>query len=138
MTIDEAWRDLWAEIERHGYGGLTRHQLLWVDTRAVIDATNNGGIISYFYNSNASRYYDCLSALDQLGATTVRQLLEEAGSLFGERVSPDQEVRNAIINAWDGGRYSAALDRLDHQLYVEFPALEERLCEFLEEKVLPS
>jgi hypothetical protein len=134
MNSEESWRSICNTIKVSGYEALNSDQRVWVETRAIIDATNNGGVVSYFYNSGADRYYDCLTALERLAVFKVRALLEEAGSLFGKRVSASQDVRNSIISCWnDGDTIDALLDRLDEQLYAEFPALEVRLSEFLAE-----
>ena len=50
-----------------GYLALSDDEKVWLNVRALIDSTNNGGLISFFYNSYADTYQDYLSALDRLG-----------------------------------------------------------------------
>jgi hypothetical protein len=46
-----------------GYAALTEDERVWVNIRSLIDSTNGGGIISFFYNSGADTLPDCLKAL---------------------------------------------------------------------------
>ena len=115
-----------------GYATLTEREKVWINVRALIDSTNNGGLISFFYNSYADTLEDSLRALDLLRAGDVRLQVERVGALFGDCVPSDVHSRNKIINSWpDDPRREALLNRVDAYLYSRFSDLEHRLSKFL-------
>jgi hypothetical protein len=116
-----------------GYPALTDDEKVWLNIRALIDSTNNGGLISFFYNSYADNLPDCLRALNVLRAGDVRLQVERVCALFGDHVPSDGDARNRIISSWaDSNKPTdALLTKVDNYLYDRFPDLENRLDAFL-------
>ena len=100
MSTDPPWLGRWHELcdkwSRKGYAALTLPERIWFNVRSLIDLAQNGGLISYYYNSGADTLPDCLAALDSLGANDVRRQVERVNALFGGSVPPSQEARNRI------------------------------------------
>ena len=132
------WFALCDKAEDLGYPNLTPTEQVWMDIRSLIDSTNNGGIISYFYNSGADRLNECLAALDLLDATTVRAQLERIIALFPDGV-PDTVIgRNEVIDSWDDNDESinSLLEEVDNVMFSQIEQLEEKLNQFLIEQGL--
>jgi len=69
--LDGAWQALCLSSERFGYASLSDHERVWLNLGSLIDSVENGGLISYFYNSDADRLADCQSALRLVDAGSV-------------------------------------------------------------------
>lgn len=108
------WNTVCDKMISEGYNSLEEHEQVWIVVRGLIDAVNDGGLVSYFYNSWADDYEDMINALTQLEAFEVLELVEEFGEFFGDEVPDDINERNAIINSWDQNspesRYSESVD----------------------------
>lgn len=95
-ALAEDWNrlcDRWSEC---GYDSLNETEKLWLNVRRLIGAVNNGGLISYFYNSHAEHYDDCVHALNQLMEPEVLNEVQNLGALFGATVPVSIEERNRI------------------------------------------
>ncbi|TWT77503.1 hypothetical protein Pla123a_21640 [Posidoniimonas polymericola] len=126
------WDGLWDKYHAVGYEGMEPPELLWLNTRAFIDSVNNGGVVSFFYNSGADHYSDTIVALSELKATVAVEKLRAVGDLFGSKVPSDLGGRNDIINSWDNqGREAKVCDSSDSELYDYFPELEKLLEAYL-------
>jgi hypothetical protein len=143
--MEPFWTAQWNALcdKRYGQGGysaLTNDEKVWLNVRAIIDSTNNGGLISFFYNSYADTLTDSLEALNVLGAGDVRLQVERVCVLFGDHVPSDGDARNAIINSWPDGdkKRSALLNKIDDYLYDRFPDLEKRLEAFVRKSGLAT
>jgi hypothetical protein len=114
---------------------LTEPERVWVNTRALIDSVENGGAISYFYNSPADHLNDCMSALAQLELHGIAAALARVCAMFPGGVPAALEGRNAIIDAWPqdeaGDERDARLSAIDHQIEALIPDAEARLQAFL-------
>jgi Domain of unknown function (DUF4375) len=127
------WDQLCSRLNADGYPSLSDVEKAWFNTRSLIDFVNNGGAISYFYNSGADNWIDCRRALEALNAIDVRLLVERVAALFGENVPDDVETRNAIIESWDTDHArDAMLEEVDRKLFGRLDALEVALEVFLE------
>lgn len=104
-----------------------------MNVRGLIDSTQNGGLISYYYNSGADTLPDCLEALDSLGACDIRSQVERVNALFGDSVPRSLDGRNKIIDAWpdDDQLIDTILTEVDETLMPLMEALEVRLENFL-------
>ncbi|QDU87565.1 hypothetical protein Pla175_09300 [Pirellulimonas nuda] len=126
------WDELWDKYREVDYEGLKQPEQVWLNTRAFIDSVNNGGLISFFYNSGADLYDDTVFALGELKAFEALEALESFGKLFGDDVPFDIDERNRIISAWeDNGPEVKACENVDKVLYPLFPKLEETLEAYL-------
>jgi hypothetical protein len=137
ISMDELTTQKWYEVcdkvRDQGYSHLTPAKQVWIDIRDLIDSTNNGGLISYFYNSGADRLSQCLLALNLLGADVVDSQLERVSALFPGRVPQTVNGRNEVINSWDDDDESIdrLLEDVDGVMFSQTGQLEERLAHFL-------
>lgn len=138
VALEPRWQAKWDQLcnrlNADGYSTFSDAEKVWINTRSLIDFVNNGGTISYFYNSGADNWIDCRLALDALNAPDVRLLVEQVAALFGEKVPGNIEARNAIIESWDADdARNAMLEDVDRKLFGRFDALEAALNMFLVE-----
>jgi hypothetical protein len=128
-----AWTALCDRQMQVGYAALSSDEKSWISIRALIDSVQNGGAISYFFNSGADMLPDCLRALDELGAVSVRRNLERVMALFPAGVPDTMDERNAVIDSWpDDGRVSARLKDIDAALMPLVAELDRTLDAFLQ------
>lgn len=126
------WQELCEKWSREGYDELTEQEQLWLNVHTLIDATENGDLISYFYNSGADTFDDTVDALDELEANEVAEIVEAFGNFFGDEVPDDTQERNRVINSWpDGGQESEACEAVDEILMPLFEELETKLKAYL-------
>lgn len=129
----QTWLNLCDKCDKVGYESLPRAEQTWLNIRALIDSTENGGLISYFYNSYADTLDDCLEDLQTLGAEAVREQVLRVCSLFPNGTPGDFVERNAAINRWDQVMpdVDEKLGEIDDILMPLMADLEERLNAFL-------
>jgi hypothetical protein len=134
----DRWSDLCDRSSSQGYDSLSRQEKAWLNVRALIDSIQNGGAISYFYNSGADRFADCLEDLRVLKADSVRANVERVANLFPNQVPTGIDARNAIIESWSDGEFDALLEEIDDELMPLMSSLEEELRKYLERNGLAS
>ena len=85
------------------YDSLTFAERIWFNTRGIIDSTNNGGLISYYYNSDAENVYDAIDDLKSIGFANIAGIIENYNKiLFKNSIVPKNIYeRNAFINDLD-------------------------------------
>lgn len=128
----QEWYALCEKWQTSGYDSLSGRERVWLNVRALIDATNDGGLISYFYNSGADTLPDCSAALIRLGASSVATQLRRISDLFPKEALDSIDGRNAVIDSWpDDGRYDAMLEDIDRKMDGLTGDLENRLEVFL-------
>lgn len=126
------WNSVCDKYVDEGYGALTEPEQVWLNTRGFIDSVNNGGLVSFFYNSYAERYDDTVRALRTLKADEAAKVLEWYGGMFGDSVPRDIEERNRIIISWEGETLESIESAdVDHVLYALFDTLEEDLDSYV-------
>jgi hypothetical protein len=123
------WDSLFDKISREGYESLTSQERTCASVRAMIDATQNGGLISYFYNSGADHLDDCRAALLTLEEPEVLARLDRVAALFPLESLATLDGRNDVINSWDDDDESTdeLLEQIDEELYELFDDLEKKL-----------
>jgi len=133
-----SWEALCDKYAAQGYSALSPDERLWINIRGLIDATENGGLISFFYNSGADTLPDCLAALDALSASDVKAQVARVTALFPEGVPATLEGRNEAINSWDDDNEETdrLLEDVDHNLYELFENLELTLERYLRSRGL--
>ncbi len=124
-----AWHALCDKWSQEGYAALTPDEKIWLNVRALIDGTNNGGLISLYYNADADTLPDCMAALEQLGAHDVTHQVERVSALFPADALPSFEARNDVINSWDDK------DPRIHDLLVEVDVALTPMLDELEQKL---
>src|SRR5947207_6063711 len=130
--LQGAWQALCVRWERHGYGALSEDERAWFNLRSLIDFVENGGLISYFYNSGADTLEDCRTALRRLDAHDVLACVERVAGLFGADVPRTVEERNRIIDSWpDGDEHDALLDDVERELMPLVSDLDGKLEAFV-------
>ena len=139
----QRWDDICQRWGEQGYGALTRPEKTWLNVRSLIDGVENGGIISYFYNSGAGTVADCLDDLTTLGALGVAEQVRRVSSLFPGSVPADLDDRNRIIDSWpdegvDRDRIDDLLQDADAVLMPLMADLEAKLASFLEASELAT
>lgn len=134
----DRWSDLCERWGSQGYDSLSRPEKTWLNIRALIDSIENGGAISYFYNSGADSLPDCLEDLNMLGADSVRAQVEKVVALFPDGVPSELDARNAIIDSWADGEVDSLLEEVDDALMPLMSSLEEQLSTYVERNGLAT
>ena len=128
------WHSVCDKWNKEGYNALSDAEQIWVTTRGFIDAIENGGLISYFYNGHADNYDDAVYALGELEAFEVLDIFESFAAFFGDEVPEDINQRNAIIDSWaQGSAERNASGNVDAILMPMLRPLEEQLHTYLSE-----
>lgn len=139
MTQEPWWQTGWTALcgkcANTGYASLSDPEKIWLNIRALIDATESGGLISYFYNSGADTLVDAMTALDMLDARDVRLQVERVAHLFAGGVPVTVEARNEVINSWPEGddARDLLLSEVDRTLMPMLTILERKLESFVRE-----
>jgi len=133
-NLGREWQRLCGRLEDVGYAALSNDERKWLNVRWLIDSIENGGLISYFYNSGADTLLDCRAALDQIGAQTIIPHLDRVAELFGPEVPLTLGKRNAVIDSWpEDGVRDRILEEVDEQVMPLMQELEDKLRAFLTE-----
>lgn len=124
------WEKDWLRVvdrcESEGYDSLTSDEKIWFTSRILIDAVENGGIISFYYNHGADYMEETLNNLLSIGANDVVGILNEINRLFpGNMPSKDIEERNHVIDEWDD-TYEDLFDQLDAKFDIVIDELESK------------
>ncbi|MGA7991288.1 MAG: DUF4375 domain-containing protein [Thermoanaerobaculia bacterium] len=118
-----------------GFRDITEPERVWVNTRALIDSVENGGVISYFYNSPADHLSDCMSALAVLELPRIAAAVSRVAAWFPGGVPPTVDGRNEVMDSWPqdeaGDERDARLAAIDHEIEALIPEAEARLQAFL-------
>jgi len=137
-VASDRWSDLCDRWGSQGYDSLSRAEKTWFNIRSLIDSIENGGAISYFYNSGADSLADCLEDLRLLGADSVRAQVERVVALFPSGVPNELDARNAIIDSWADAEVDSLLEEVDDALMPLMSSLEEQLSVYVERNGLAT
>lgn len=130
--LDARWRDVCNRHWTLGRETLSGPERVWVDVRMLIDSIENGGLISYFYNSGADDLASCRDALIEIDASDVLLLVDRVADLFGDPVPRTVDARNQLMASWpETGPHDVLLTAVDDTLMPMMPLLERRLRHFL-------
>ncbi|WAC73762.1 DUF4375 domain-containing protein [Roseateles sp. SL47] len=106
-----------------GFDALPRGDQLYYLVNVLSGEVHNGGFDQFFSNSSGERYLETVAALNELGASSVEGLLQEAKHvLFGESDVPAGQMERYHLMATSSTErpdYAAVVARLD-QLDKEF------------------
>jgi len=134
IDLQTRWNSLCDRWAASGYGALSAEDRVWLNIRSLIDSIENGGLISFFYNSGADTLPDCLAALRRLGAFAVAREVERVADLFPKGVPSSIDERNSIISAWpDAGPHDDLVAQVDEVVMPLMSDLEARLSAFLKD-----
>jgi len=133
--------DNWIKVAEKGikdYNSLNSVERVWFNCRVVIDSTNNGGLISYYYNSGAENVYDAIDDIKFLGFENISEIIQKYNMILfkGSPVPTDIDKRNDYINELDE-RTDGLLQNLENELAKILKDLELSLENYLrKEKML--
>ena len=130
------WEKLVDKANTSGYESLTPDEKVWLNTQYLTNSIENGGLISYYYNSPADTLEDCLKALEILGATRMKGLMERINKLFPGGVPTDITARNDIISSWpvDDEELEKLHDEIENAAMLEVEKVEAKLVVFIQQK----
>lgn len=127
MTLVD-FQNSWEKLVEKGYKNylsLTSDERLWYNIQSPIGSVDNGGLISFYYNSYVERVYETIEDLKFLGFQDIANILIEINKLFpNEKPSIDINERNISISNWPNGKYELVLDNLDKLFYSKEEQLE--------------
>lgn len=120
------WKCLINKYASEGYDKFTSDERIWFNVRCLIDAVDNGGLISFYYNDGADYLQETIEDLKKFNAQEVIALIEQVNGLFPNSMpSRNIDERNDIIGSWDDedNDLNTLLENVDDKFY----ALEEEL-----------
>ena len=89
--------------------------------------------MGYYSNAKAGAVDDCVHALDVIGATNTRKLVERVNGLFKQGVPTDMEERNMEIEHWPTST-EAILHDVEIAYFTQEENVEGLLVNFIVEK----
>lgn len=111
------FQDSWIKIVDKGLGdfdSLTPEERIWFTVETLILQANNGGLISFYYNSYGERVHETIQDLETIGFADIANTLKEINKLFpNEEPSQDVDERNLAISSWPDGKYDKLFDALE-------------------------
>jgi hypothetical protein len=121
-----------ADKATDNYNSLATYERVWSNTRILVDSINNGGLISYYYNSGAENVYDMLSDLRIINMHTVAEIIENFNSILfpNSSVPKDINVRNEVIGNLDE-RSNDLIQTIETKISSYIPEIETSLDKFL-------
>lgn len=132
----------WARLVEKGfanYKSLSADERIWFNIQSLIGAVDNGGLISYYYNSDADHVRETMVDLRYIDAVVVADLLEQINNLFpNSQPSTDIDQRNEVIDAWADNAYDDLFDELDQRFYALEDELEIKLVRHIQAKLIPT
>lgn len=128
------WQKKWEGIVDKAlddYNSLSFDERICYSIRILVDSVNNGGLISFYYNSGADYIDQTIEDLKHIDENYIVVLLEKMNSLFPNSKPPqDVDGRNEVISNWDDD--DDERDKLLKMLDDKFYQLEDRLEEKFE------
>lgn len=132
------FQDKWEKLVDKAMGdfaSLTFNERIWFTIQALIGAVDNGGLVSHYYNSDATWNKETIEDLDFLGFINISNLLRKINLLFPNgNVPRDIDERNDLIANWDN--YDELLAKMDAEFYNDEKRLEAKLIAHIEEKII--
>ena len=140
MPLEFEPTDNWYYVVEKGikqYNSLTASERIWFNVRQIIDSTNDGGLISYYYNSGAGNVYDAIDDLKSIGFENIADLIQKYNkTLFkGNIVPKDIHERNTFIDNLDD-KTDGLLQNLEIDLTNLIDDLEKQLETYLNHEKL--
>lgn len=131
-----AFQDKWTKIVDKGqddFDLLTPDERIWFNVETLIGQADNGGLISFYYNSYAERVNETIADLEKLGAADIADFLKQINALFPNgQPSSDIDERNDVISSWPDGKYTPLFDSLDDKFYEKRKELEQKLIQHIQ------
>lgn len=136
IVPDKNWNNV-VEKSFKQYDSLSSSERIWFNIRGVIDSTNNGGLISYYYNSGAENVYDAIDDLKSIGFDNIADIIQNYNKILfkGNIVPKDIQERNRFINDLDE-KTDDLLQNLEIDLTNLIDDLEKQLEIYLKHEKL--
>ena len=117
------------------YSSLSIDERVWFNVQVLIDSINNGGLISYYYNTGADCVYDLIEDLKVINMNIVAEIIIKFNlTLFPNMDVPsDINGRNEIIDNLDEW-LNEKIQTLEDKISEKMPELENQLTNFLQTK----
>lgn len=130
----------WYNVAEKGikqYDSLSTSERIWFNIRGIIDSTNNGGLISYYYNSGAENVYDAIDDFKLIGFENIADLIQKYNKILfkGNNVPKDIQERNKFINELDE-QTDDLLQNLEIELANMIDNIEKQLDIYLRKEKL--
>jgi len=131
VGIDPIWKAVCEKAESH-YENLNKKERIWFNTRVLIDSFNNGGLISYYYNSGADNVYDAIDDLKSIELENVANLIIQHNDILfkGNAVPNDLEERSKYIETLDY-ETDHILNKIEAKFQDSIDEMEQELERFL-------
>ena len=109
------------------YYSLTMPERVWFNIQSLIIAVDDGGLASYYYNSEADYVFETIEDLRLMNMKDVVRILEKINHLFpNNSPSKDGQERNEVISKWPEN-HEQLLEVLNEEFYQYKGALEKAL-----------
>ena len=132
MDFQAEWERLVTRAHKQGYNSLDPAEKVWFTVRCLVDAVNNGGFVSYFYNPGGELVYEALKALETIGALNTKSLLLKMVNLFPRwEVPAELDARNKIIETWDSEDMDKLMKQVDDNFFSQAEDVEALLIKFI-------
>ena len=136
FDFQKAWEKL-CDKACMNYTYLSQAERVWFNIQCLIQAVDNGGMISFFYNSGADYYIETIEDLKILKHEKIVKLLEKIRKIFPEGDLPkDMNIRSEIISSYPDGEFDEMYEEIDNEFYDLEKKLEEDLVNFILENKL--
>lgn len=124
----------WSKI---GFEALSETEKTWLSLRSLIDSYDNGGLISYYYNSGADDLNYCIKALKKFSESDILSAIERINDLFpNSKVPSDIDDRNDVIDSWpDDDSIDNLLREIDDNLIKSMERLQQKLNNYIINKL---
>jgi len=114
------------------YSELSFSERIWFNVQCLINAVNNGGIISYYYNNGADYYYETINDLKILEQNKIIILMERSAKIFPNNIVPKNiDERNNVISNLPEGKFDKELEEIDEIFFNNENELEQSLINYL-------
>jgi len=115
---------------------LNNDEKVWFYTQQLLASIDNGGLVSFYYNSGADNIEDTLTALSQLEAYNLIEQIEKFNGLFpGIEKNNDLDRRNEIINSW-GELEVEIQNTIEEKIILMTDDIEDKLVQYIIKKQL--
>jgi len=133
----------WKQLEDKGcsdYQTLNENERVWFNIQSFMSALDDGGLISYYYNTGADHMIETTADLKKLGLDAIVEQLEKINQLFPDiEILKDFDKRNDVINSWDHENdddLNATLNEAEKNIAGLSDLMEEKLVEYILENKL--
>ena len=135
ISVDSKWANL-VDKAMKNYKSLTKNERIWFNQRVLIDSFNDGGLISYYYNSGAENVYETIEDLQILGLEKLVTIIKKYNeTLFHDKKVPkDINERNEFVSKLDE-KTDSILQDLESDFQDQLETLEKRLETFINKEM---